>query len=205
MRGRAERTPDLGTRALLDGFAAGDPDEVQPLGGLFEGLGDRAFGMLLVAAAAPAFIPVPGLAGGLSGPLVMLVGVQLLLRLRRPWLPRFLARRGPRRSTLARLRDRLSPWLGRLERRVRPRMPAMLDHGLSRLVTGLLVLATGLLLTLPIPFTNYVLGLVALLFALAYLERDGALMGVAWATGLATIVIAAALSDRIARLAAHYF
>ncbi|WP_133480132.1 exopolysaccharide biosynthesis protein [Cognatilysobacter segetis] len=204
MRDRAERAPELGTRALLDAFAAGDPNEVQPLGGVFEGLGDRAFGMLLVAAAAPAFIPVPGLAGGLSGPLVMLVGVQLLLRLRRPWLPRFLARRGPKRSTLARFRDRLSPWLARLERRVRPRMPAMLDHWSSRLFTGLLVLATGLLLTLPIPFTNYALGVVVLLFALAYLERDGALMGVAWATGGITLVIAAALSGRIAEFASRF-
>jgi hypothetical protein len=205
MRDRAERKADLGTRALLDAFAAGDPDEVQPLGGLFQGLGDRAFGMLLVGAAAPAFIPVPGLAGGLSGPLVVLVGVQLLLRLQRPWLPGFIARRGPKRATLARMRDRLSPWLARLERRVRPRMPAMLDHWLPRLFTGLLVVATGLLLTLPIPFTNYMLGVVALLFAFAYLERDGALMAVAWGAGLATVIAAAALSDRIAKLAAHFF
>ena len=205
MREPPEHAPQRGTRALLDGFATGPQDEAQPLGGLFEGLGDRAFGMLLVAAAAPAFIPVPGLAGGLSGPLVMLVGVQLLLRLDRPWLPRVLARRGPKRSTLARLRDRLSPWLARLERRVRPRMPAMLDHWSSRIFTGLLVFATGLLLTLPIPFTNYALGVVVLLFALAYLERDGALMGVAWVAGLASIIVAAALSDRIAKLAAHFF
>lgn len=203
MRERAEHHPELGTRALLDAFAAGDPAEVQPLGGLFEGLGDRAFGMLLVAAAAPAFIPVPGLAGGLSGPLVMLVGLQLLLRLHQPWLPRVIARRGPKRATLARLRDRLSPWLARLEKRVRPRMPAMLDHWLPRLFTGLLVIATGLLLSLPIPFTNYVLGAVVLLFAFAYLERDGALMGVAWTAGLASLVIAGALSGSIAGFASR--
>jgi hypothetical protein len=195
----------ISTRALVDRLAHGDPDGSVTFGELLDQFSERAWGLFLLLALLPNFIPIPVGVGAISGALVVLIGVQLLLRLRRPWLPRFLARRGPRRSTLARLRDRLSPWLGRLERRVRPRMPAMLDHGLSRLVTGLLVLATGLLLTLPIPFTNYVLGLVALLFALAYLERDGALMGVAWATGLATIVIAAALSDRIARLAAHYF
>ncbi|TZF89973.1 exopolysaccharide biosynthesis protein [Cognatilysobacter lacus] len=204
MRERHKRAAELGTRALLDTFAQGDPAEVQPLGGLFAGLGDRAFGMLLMAAAAPAFIPVPGLAGGLSGPLVMLVGLQLLIRLSRPWLPGFMARRGPRRATLARLRDRLAPWFTRLERHVRPRMPAMLDHWLPRLFTGVLVFATGLLLTLPIPFTNYVLGVLALLFAFAYLERDGALMGVAWACGVATIVAAVALSDRLAALVTHF-
>jgi len=204
MRARPEHRAEQGTRALLDGFAEGEPDEVVALGGLFAGLGDRAFGMLLVASAAPAFIPVPGLAGGLSGPLVMLVGLQLLLWLRRPWLPGVIARRGPRRRTLARFRDRLSPWLARLERHVRPRLPVMLDHWLPRLVTGLLVFSTGLLLTLPIPFTNCLFGGVWLWFALAYLERDGELLAVAWVSGLGTLAAAAALSDRIARLAAQF-
>lgn len=194
MIARPERPGEVGTRALLDGIAAGDPDESLRLGDLFQGLGDRAFGMLLIAATAPAFIPIPGLAGALSGPLVMLVGVQLLLRLRQPWLPGFVARRGPRRSTMARLRDLLAPWLGRLERLIRPRLTVVLDHWLLDVVTGLLVIALGLLLSLPIPFTNYVLAALLLLFALALLERDGVLMLVAWAAGLVAIGSFSALS-----------
>ena len=195
----------VGTRALLDAVACGDPDTVQPLAGLFEGLGDRAFGMLLFASAAPAFIPVPGLAGGLSGPLVMLVGLQLVLRLRRPWLPGPIGRRGLKRRTLARFRDRLSPWLSRLERVVRPRATAMLDHWAPGVLTGLLVLATGLLLTLPIPFTNYVLGLLVLLFALAFLERDGWLMVAAWVGAIASIATFGVLSGSLARAVSGWF
>lgn len=195
----------VGARALLDAVTAGDPDAVQPLAGLFEGLGDRAFGMLLFAAAAPAFIPVPGLAGGLSGPLVMLVGLQLVLRLSRPWLPGFIGRRGLRRRTLARVRDRLDPWLARLERVVRPRATVLLDHWAPGIATGLLVLATGLLLTLPIPFTNYVLGLLVLLFALAFLERDGLLMAVAWAGAIASIVVFGLLSGTLAHAVSRWF
>lgn len=185
---------EVGTRALLDAIAEGDPNDGLRLGDLFQGLGDRAFGMLLMAATAPAFIPIPGLAGALSGPLVMLVGVQVLVRLRQPWLPGFLARRGPTRGTMARLRDLLAPWLRRLERLVRPRLVVMLDHWLAEVLTGLLVLALGLLLSLPIPFTNYVLAGLLLLFALALLERDGVLMLVAWVAGLAAIVSFGALS-----------
>lgn len=194
-KGRADVPPEVGTRALLDGIASGDPNDTLRLGELFQGLGDRAFGMLLMAATAPAFIPIPGLAGALSGPLVMLVGVQLLVRLRQPWLPGFLARRGPARGTMARMRDRLAPWLHRLERLVRPRLVVMLDHWLPDVVTGLLVLVLGLLLSLPIPFTNYVLAGLLLLFALALLERDGVLMLVAWAAALVAIVSFGALSE----------
>ena len=194
MTPRPEHSPEVGTRALLDGIAEGDPAESLRLGDLFQGLGDRAFGMLLIAATAPAFIPIPGVAGALSGPLVMLVGVQLLLRLRQPWLPGFVAKRGPHRSTMARLRDLLAPWLGRLEHVVRPRLTVMLDHWLLDVITGLLVLVLGLLLSLPIPFTNYILAGLLLLFALALLERDGVLMLVAWGAGLAAIASFSALA-----------
>lgn len=195
MRRPAEGVGPVGTRALLDAIATGDQDATVPLGEVFGGLGDRAFGMLLIVAAAPGFIPIPGVAGALSGPLVVLVGLQLALRLRRPWLPAALARRGPRRSALARFRNALSPLLSRLERLVRPRMTWLLDHWAPQLVTGLLVLAVGLLLWLPIPFTNYVFALLAVLFALAFLERDGALMLVAWLATGASVVIFGALAD----------
>lgn len=198
--GRPERPHAIGTRVLLDAMAEGDPTETLPLGGLFHGLGDRAFGMLLIAATAPAFIPIPGLAGGLSGPLVMLVGVQLLLRLRQPWLPGPIARRGPRRAMLARLRDILDPWLRRLERLVRPRASPMLDHWAPGILTGLLVFSLGLLLTLPIPFTNYLLAVLLLFFALAFLERDGMLMGVAWLGGAAALIAFGAMSGTAAAL-----
>ena len=191
---RPDPPREVDTRTLLDGIAEGDPAETLRLGDLFQGLGDRAFGMLLIAATAPAFIPIPGVAGALSGPLVMLVGVQLLVRLRQPWLPGFLARRGPQRSTMARLRDLLAPWLRRLERLVRPRLTVMLDHWLADVMTGLLVLVLGLLLSLPIPFTNYVLAGLLLLFALALLERDGVLMIVAWIVAVAAIASFGALS-----------
>ncbi|GAB2515990.1 exopolysaccharide biosynthesis protein [Lysobacter humi (ex Lee et al. 2017)] len=204
MRDRAEASREVGTRALLDRFADGDAAERLRLGDLFRGLGDRSFGMLLIAATAPAFIPIPGLAGALSGPLVMLVGVQLLLRLRQPWLPGFVARRGPNRGTMARLRDLLAPWLGRLEHVVRPRATVMLDHWLPDIVTGLLVLVLGLLLSLPIPFTNYILAALLLLFALALLERDGVLMGVAWLSGLAAVVVFGVLSGSLAGAAARF-
>lgn len=194
-----ERSTEQGTRALLDAIAEGDPTETLLLGDLFKGLGDRSFGMLLIAATAPAFIPIPGLAGALSGPLVMLVGLQLLLRLRQPWLPGFMARRGPERRTMARLRDLLSPWLRHLERLVRPRLTVMLDHPVLDVVTGLLVLVLGLLLSLPLPFTNYILAGLLLLFALALLERDGVLMLVAWAAGLAAIVSFGAVSESALR------
>lgn len=203
MTRRAEHA-EAGTRALLDGFATGAPDEQLRLGDLFAGLGKRSFGMLLFVSTLPAFIPIPGLAGALSGPLVMLVGVQLLVGLRKPWLPAFIARRGPKRASMVRFRDRLAPWLTRLERLVSPRMAGVLDHRLANLMTGLQLLLLGLLLLLPLPFTNFLFGALLLLFALALLERDGRLMLIAWLAGAIAIVVFGILSGSLAAQATKW-
>ncbi|CAN7219387.1 exopolysaccharide biosynthesis protein [Pseudoxanthomonas sp. LjRoot143] len=185
------------TATLIDGFAAGDPDEVLRLGDLLKDFGPAAFGMLLFIGVLPAFIPVPGVGGAIGGPMVILVGVQLLLGMRKVWLPAFLARRGPHRSAMMRFRQRMAPWLRRLEKLVRPRMAGFLDNRIALSFTGLLLILLGILLALPIPFTNYVFGFLLLLFALALLERDGALLLVAWIAGGIAVVVFGFLSGNL--------
>ncbi len=189
-----------GTRAVLDALGVGDPEQRLRLGELMTGLRQSAFGMLLFVAVLPSFIPIPGVAGGLSGPLVMLVGLQLLLGLRRPWLPRWLAERGPQRKSVVRFGRILARPLRWVEWLLRPRLEWVLDHRLASAVTGLLLLVLGLLLALPIPFTNYLFGALLLLFVFALLERDGALMLLAWLVGAITAATFGLISGNLVQL-----
>ncbi|MCD9029708.1 exopolysaccharide biosynthesis protein [Luteimonas sp. BDR2-5] len=195
---------EASTRELLAAMASGDPGDPLRFRDLLTGLGRRAFGMMLFVATLPAFIPVPGVGGAIGGPLVVLVGVQLLIGLRRPWLPRLLGERGPHRSALQRFEIRLEPWFRRLERVSRPRMQALLDGRLATMCTGLLLVLLGVLLALPIPFTNYVFGALLLAFALALLERDGALMLIAWGGGSVAIAFFGILSGALATAATEW-
>ena len=70
--------------------------------------------------------------------------------------------------------------------------------------TGLLVVLLGVLLALPIPFTNYLFGAMMLAFALALLERDGALMLLCWAAGIIAIGVFGVASGALAAAAAHW-
>ena len=193
----------VSTRAVLDAFAAGDPDDHLRMGDLLSGLRQTAFGMLLFVAVLPAFLPIPGLAGAISGPLVALIGAQLLVCLRKPWLPGFLARRGPHRRSVVRFRDMTARWLRWLEKLVRPRLGGVLDHPLASAFTGLLLALLGLLLALPIPFTNYLFGVLLLLFVFALLERDGALMLIAWLAGSIAVVVFGFVSGNLVQMLAH--
>ena len=194
------RRADAGTRALLDAFTVGDPDDLLTLRMLLAGLGRRAFGMLLFVSVLPAFIPVP-VGGAISGPLVMLIGAQLLMLRRRPWLPRFIADRGFHRHALTRFDRMISPVLARLEHMIKPRLPRLLDQRGAAALTGLLLVLLGLLLSLPIPLTNYLFGGLLLVFALALLERDGTLMVIAWVGGSVAIVVFGVLSGSLLQAA----
>ena len=167
------------------------------LDGLLQGLGRSAFGMFLFVSILPGFIPIPGFAGAVSGPLVVLIGLQLLVGLRKPWLPGFIGRRGPRRSTMNRFCDRITPWTAKLERLVRPRLQVLAGNRLANAVTGVLMVALGLLLALPLPMTNYLFAGTLLLFALALMERDGALLLVLWLVSIAALLSMGLLSERL--------
>jgi len=195
---------EAGTRELLAAMALGDPGDQLRFADLLIGLGKRVFGMMLFVATLPAFIPIPGVGGAIGGPLVVLVGVQLLIGLRKPWLPRFIAERGPHRSAVQRFETVLDPWLRRVERFSRPRLPGILDHRATAMFTGLQLVLLGVLLALPIPFTNYVFGLLLLAYALALLERDGALMLWAWLGGIVAIGFFGVLSGALATAATEW-
>ncbi|MFZ5635199.1 MAG: exopolysaccharide biosynthesis protein [Pseudomonadota bacterium] len=185
-----------GMRAVIDALCDGDPDERLPLREMVADLGRSAFGVLLLVAALLAFLP-PGVAGALSGPLVVLVGLHLLALVRKPWLPDFIARRGPQRSTLIRFDRGADRWLRWLEKLVRPRMAIVTDHPITTVFTGLQLALLGILLALPIPLTNYLFAGLLLIYALALLERDGVLMLIAWFAGSTAIYVFGAVSGNL--------
>ena len=194
----------LGTRELFDALATGDPEDHLRLEDILARLSRQVFGMLLFVSTLPAFIPIPGVGGAIGGPLTVLVGVHLLVGMRKLWLPRFIARRGPRRASLQAFQRTIGPWLTRLERVVKPRLTAIIEHRAAAMFTGLLLVLLGILLALPIPFTNYPFGILLLVYAFALLERDGGLMLVCWAVGIAAIVVFGVLSGALASAATQW-
>ncbi len=194
----------LGTRELLAALASGDGEDHLRLEDILAGLSRQVFGMLLFVSILPAFIPIPGVGGAISGPATVLVGVHLLVGMRRLWLPRFVARRGPRRASLQAFQRMLGPWLTRLERVVKPRLMPLIEHRAASMFTGLLLVLLGILLALPIPFTNYLFGSLMLLYAFALLERDGGLMLACWLAGIVAIVVFGILSGTLAAVTGEW-
>lgn len=186
------------TYALLSELADGNPDETVRLDTLLQHFKRSAFGPLLLISVLPAFIPLPAGAGAIAGPLVIAVGLQMMLTLSTPWLPHWLRRRGPSRGALQHFLKRGSKVFSWLERRIRPRLDLVISHPVASAFTGLQLVLLGFALSLPIPFTNYPLGALVLAYALGLLERDGTLLLMSWAVGIATVLGFAFLSEAAA-------
>jgi hypothetical protein len=197
--------PPITTRALINQLAEGDPDEALTLGELLDRFSERSFGLFLLIVMLPTFIPIPVGMGAVSGALASLIGLQFLARLQHPWLPRFLARREVHRYRLISFRDRMGRWLDRIERLTKPRNLVFLRHPIAHAFTGFMLVVLGVLLSLPLPLTNYPFGLVLLAFAFALIERDGRLMVLAWVLGLVEIAFVFSVSNQIFELIAAIF
>lgn len=195
-RGPGKPQP-ITTRALVEELATGDPQDILTLGELLDRFSERSFGLFLLIVMLPTFIPIPVGVGAVSGGLASLIGLQFLIRLEHPWLPRFVARKEIHRYRLIAFRDRMGKWLDRIERLTKPRNQAVLTHPAAHAFTGLLLVGLGITLSLPLPLTNYPFGLILLAFAFALIERDGRLMLLAWVLGLVELAMVVGFSGQI--------
>lgn len=171
--GRHKRTTEV-IQDALDGIDGGTVE----IGALVDRFERRGFGVLVLLLTLPAFIPVPGV-GALTGPVIALLGLQLMVGRTHPWLPARVRRKSLRKESFARFIGRMGRVLRVLERFCRPRALWLFDNAGNR-ASGLMLVFYGALLSLPIPFTNYLFALVLLAIAIAMIERDGVLLISSW-------------------------
>jgi len=152
-------------------------------------LHERAFGLFLLVLALPCCIPfLYGVPQVVALPL-MFISVQILLGRDAPWLPRRLGARTVSKVALQDLARRADPWLRRIEAVSRPRLGALTQPPLDRVV-GLALVVFSASILVPLPGTNTVPGFAVLIIAMGLLQRDGILvilgsvLGTAWIVSL---------------------
>ena len=134
-----------------------------------------------------------------AGVLVIALGFEMLIGLEHPWIPGFLRRRTMSREGLLRFLDRIAPMTQRLERICKPRMQRLTRRPFT-FVSGAIMILIGILLALPIPFTNYVFGAMLIAFAFALVERDGVLLLAVWTTTVVVVIASATFSRALVDL-----
>jgi len=191
LRSPAAASGSRRTSQLLRHFVASHTEPRISLGALRDALDDRGFGVLLFIFALPNLVPVniPLLSAVLGVPLVLLAA-QLSYGRHKPWFPDWLTSQSFPREGFVAVVNRALPFLERVEKVLRPRLTVLLSWTGERLV-GIAILILAVVLTLPIPFANWLPACGIAVCGLAIVEKDGVAVLVGLALGIASVIVAA--------------
>jgi hypothetical protein len=169
----APPTP-IPTSELLIRIVGSWPTAEMTVGELIDGIGGRAFSIIMLLLTVPIAIPgPPGLPTAFCIPLIIIT-VQLCLGRASPWLPGFIRKRRFARDALLKTLKRIRPALAKLEGVCRPRLLRMTDRTGERwLGIYYLICCIVLLNPIPIPFSHNPLATALSIVALGFVERDG--------------------------------
>jgi hypothetical protein len=163
-------------------------DEHITIDQLSAALGERAFGVVMLLFAIPNCIPAPPGMNSVFGLPLLLYAAQLMRARGKPWQPAFIARRKFKRETLIRLLEAAEPKLKKVERFCQPRWLALTSPVAERLLAAYILLLS-LCIIIPLWGTNFIPAIAAAILSVALLERDGVLVGIGLAVGMAGIIL----------------
>lgn len=182
-----ELAPRDGLIAALEAIYQAAPDDGLRLEDFLEGLGERAFGMVLFALAIPVCIPfLYGIPQLVALPMIVLA-VQMAAGRSEPWLPARFRNRKIDKAGLRQMAQGARKWFGWLETLARPRL-LLLSGPRAERVIGMVFVLFCCSILVPLPLTNSMPGIAIVIAALGLITRDGLLivagllLGLAWIT-----------------------
>lgn len=172
---------------------------------ILDALGDRAFGIALLFFALPTALPfsaIPGVSVVFSIP-ILLFSFQIILGRKTLWLPKFLAQRTISQKKVVKIILAAVPYLAKIERLLKPRWSWLSSRGVE-IMSGVTIFYLALVLTLPIPFSNFIISIIIIIFSLGIAEKDGLFIMIGYLstfiyTGFIFFIIQAAINALLAK------
>ena len=143
---------------------------------LLEETVERGFSLIIGLLVLPFLFPMPPGLSGVLGIGCLVLGMQMALGKKSPWLPKQVAKLEFPRSLTQKLLKHIRRFTVWLEKIVRSRWQQVANNSYTSRVNGCCIVWLSILLMLPIPFTNPLPAIAILLLAIANIEADGLLM-----------------------------
>lgn len=157
---------------------------------ILAGLRHRVFGFTLLIFALPCSLPMPPGIPTVCGLALVIIALNMIAARQRLWLPSAIADKSIARADLNRMVGRLIPYLAKLEKVCKPRFAIVTDT-VGKILIGIVILALGFIMILPIPFLgNMPPGFAASVIAIGMTERDGLIVLIGAAISAIAIAVA---------------
>lgn len=163
------------------------------VGDLLDMFGHRSFGPIITLLGLLVVLPPIGAIPGLPavvGLIILLFSMQILIGADHIWMPSFVEKQSIEASKLEEAEDNVKPWLKRIDRMITERLawatgkPATYLAAVAVSILALLMIPLEL-----VPFAVAAPGAAIVLFGLALVARDGALMLAGFAATAAAVTI----------------
>lgn len=155
-------------------------------------LHSRAWGGLLLIFAAINVLPLPPGTSAFFALPMLIVSAQMVIGRASPWFPKRLDRRGVTKQELGRLVGKIEWFESRIERLFKPRLAQLTGPTATRMI-GAVCFFLALIAAIPIPLFHVAPAAAVVLFGLALIYRDGALVIVASVAAVLSLVFDALL------------
>lgn len=167
---------------------AEDAQDRVTMGNIRDALGTRSFAALLVLFAAFNLLPLPPGTSAVLGVPLLIVSAQMIFGSKRVWLPGFVSEKSLSAEQFRAIMERVIPRLKQLECYVKPRYWPFWRRRGDRVI-GVVAFLLAVVVTLPIPLGNWLPAFSTALLGLALSERDGILLAVGSAVGVAALSV----------------
>lgn len=155
---------------------------------LIQRLGRQGFGPVLLALGVPMLAPLPPGAPLIFAVPLLFICLQMVAGRHALWLPGWINRRTIERARLARLLEKVTPWVEKAESHLRPRLTG-LTTGAGERVMGVTCTLLAIILVLPLPFANLLPSMAVTAFGLAISRRDGAMALIGYGLTIAAVTV----------------
>jgi hypothetical protein len=166
-------SPHIPTSVLLERLKDEAPAGEVTLERIMRHLEARSFGVTVLLLGICATIPG---VSPLVGIMLFILAIEMIRGRTAPGLPRRVSQHPISTSKLVGMIGFAVPVLRFMERFIRPRWFSA--SGITNRLVAVMMILLGALLFVPVPLSNVPVGMVVVLLAFAYLERDGVLMAV---------------------------
>lgn len=153
-----------------------------------EALADRSLATFLILSGLLNLLPFPPPSTLILGIPIIAIALQMIAGRKTVWLPEFFLNLSMNEKAFAKFTTKIVPWLRKLETIVRPRFWLFPSAQSAERVVGLIGLALGLFVFIPLPMTNWIPALAVAVCGLALSERDGLWLSIGTIVGGTAII-----------------
>ena len=178
------------TTEILEGVVNKTSADKISINDLITAMDTGGFGLIMTIFSLPIIIPLPPPFPSLIAIPMVVFSFQMMIDCKSPKLPKKLSNFSVKRSVLAMMIEKSSPYIRKAESVVKPRLSTLSSDWFKKVI-GFFCFIFSMSVLLPLPLSNFIPGMGVLIASFGLLSRDGLIILLGLFVGCMGVLITA--------------